>query len=217
VAVDRLIELMGTLLFLSLGGIVVLPSLVENSAAMLTVMAVMAGVILVIGVLLYTLATGDAPLSRLIGRAAQWIGWQKGVPNLVASLQAGERQASGILTDRLCGWYALGGLLQWSGFLAELWMIYAFMGTPLSVLRAADRGRGGPAGFPAAPARWPWGVGSQPDAGVDQPGRRSGGGRRGLWHHAGARPGGDLHRCGLALPWRPSSFRKKPLRPPCGD
>jgi CDP-diacylglycerol---glycerol-3-phosphate 3-phosphatidyltransferase len=131
VAVDRLIELMGTLLFLSFGGIVVLPPLVQNSAAMLTVVAVMAGVVLVIGILLYALATGGAPFSRLIGRAAQFVGWQKGVPNLVAFLQAGECQASGILTDRLCGWYALGGLLQWLGFLAELWMIYAFTGTSL--------------------------------------------------------------------------------------
>jgi glycosyltransferase 2 family protein len=133
VAVDRLIELMGTLLFLSLGGLAVLPSLVENSAALLSVVAVMAGVVLVIGILLYALATGGAPLSQLIRRAAQFVGWQKGVPNIVAFLQAGEHQASGILTDRLCGWYALGGLLQWLGFLAELWMIYAFMGTPLGV------------------------------------------------------------------------------------
>jgi hypothetical protein len=181
---------------------------------MLTVVAVMAGVVLIIGVLLYALATGGAPLSRLIGRAVQWIGWQKGVPTLVAFLQAGERQASGILTNRLCGWYALGGLLQWSGFLAELWIIYAFIGTPLSALCAADRGRGGPAGFPAAPARRPWGVGSQPDAGVDQPGRRSRGGRRGLWHHAGARPGGDLHRCGIGLALAAVVHAKTPVRPP---
>ena len=132
VVVDRMIELMGTLLFLSLCGFFVLPPLLENTTAMLTVMAVMTGVVLVIGVLIYALATGGAPLSRLIGRATRWIAWQKGVPNLVAFLQAGERQASGILTDRLFGWYAFGGLLQWSGFLSELWMIYAFMGTPLS-------------------------------------------------------------------------------------
>ena len=217
VAVDRLIELMGTLLFLSLGGAVVLPSLVENRATMLTVMAVMAGVILVIGVLLYTLAVGDAPLSRLIGRAAQFVGWQKGVPNLVASLQAGERQASGILTDRLCGWYALGGLLQWSGFLAELWMIYAFLGTPLGVyalLTVAVAARlafllplpGGLGALEASQMLALTSLGGDPAMAAAA---------------CGIMRVRDLvvisTGAGLALPWRPSSFRKKPLRPPCGD
>jgi uncharacterized membrane protein YbhN (UPF0104 family) len=62
----------------------------------------------------------------------KWIGWAEGAAGLVTFLQAGESQASGILTNRLWGWYALGGLLQWSGFLAELWLIYAFMGVPLN-------------------------------------------------------------------------------------
>jgi CDP-diacylglycerol--glycerol-3-phosphate 3-phosphatidyltransferase len=217
VAVDRLIELMGTLLFLSLGGAVVLPSLVENRAAMLTVMAVMAGVILVIGVLLYKLAVGDAPLSRLIGRAAQFVGWQKGVPNLVASLQAGERQASGILTDRLCGWYALGGLLQCSGFLAELWMIYAFLGTPLGVyalLTVAVAARlafllplpGGLGALEASQMLALTSLGGDPAAAAAA---------------CGIMRVRDLvvisSGAGMALPWPPSSFRKKPLRPPCGD
>jgi uncharacterized protein (TIRG00374 family) len=217
VAVDRLLELMGTLLFLSLGWAVVLPSLVENRAAMLTVMAVMAGVILVISVLLYTLAVGDAPLSRLIGRTAQFVGWWKGVPNLVASLEAGERQASGILTDRLCGWYALGGLLQWSGFLAELWMIYAFMGTPLGVyalLTVAVAARlafllplpGGLGALEASQMLALTSLGGDPAVAAAA---------------CGIMRVRDLvvitTGAGMALPWPPSSFRKKPLRPPCGD
>jgi len=214
VAVDRLIELMGTLLFLSLGGIIVLPSLVENSAAMLTVVAVMAGVVLVIGVLLYALGMGGAPLSRPIGRAAQWIGWQKGVPNLVAFLQAGERQASVILTDRLCGWYALGGLLQWSGFLAELWIIYAFMGTPLSayaLLTVAVAARlafllplpGGLGALEASQMLALTSLGGDPAAAAAA---------------CGIMRVRDLvvisTGAGLALRWRQSSHAKTPVRPP---
>jgi uncharacterized protein (TIRG00374 family) len=132
VAVDRLMELMGSLLFLSLGGSFVLPLLMADTTVILPVTAVMTGVVLVIGVLLYTIATGHAPLSWLSGRAVQWIGWQNGAASLVTFLQACERQVAGILTDRLLGWYAFGGLLQWLGFLAEIWMIYTFMGAPMN-------------------------------------------------------------------------------------
>jgi uncharacterized membrane protein YbhN (UPF0104 family) len=177
----------------------------------------MAGVVLVIGILLYALATGGAPLSRLIGRAAQFVGWWKGVPNLVASLEAGERQASGILTNRLCGWYALGGLLQWLGFLAELWMIYAFMGTPLGVyalLTVAVAARlafllplpGGLGALEASQMLALTSLGGDPAVAAAA---------------CGIMRVRDLvvisTGAGLALSWRPSSFRKKPLRPPCGD
>lgn len=133
VVVDRLIELMGTLLFLLMAGMFVLPALMTDTGALLTGMTVMIGVALAVGILLYTIARGRAPLTRMAGSAARWTGKPKRAANLVAFLQAGESQASGILTDRLCGWYAFGGLLQWSGFLAELWMIYAFMGAPLNI------------------------------------------------------------------------------------
>ena len=217
VAVDRLLELMGTLLFLSLGGAVVLPSLVENRAAMLTVMAVMAGVVLFIGILLYTLATGGAPFSRLIGRAAQLVGRRKGVQKLVTFLQTGERQASGILTDRLCGWYALGGLLQWSGFLAELWMIYAFMGTPLGVYALLTVAVAARLAF-LLPL--PGGLGAL-EASQMLALTSLGGDSAVAAAACGIMRVRDLvvitTGAGMALPWRPSSFRKKPLRPPCGD
>jgi len=217
VAVDRLLELMGTLLFLSLGGAVVLPSLVENRATMLTVMAVMAGVVLFIGILLYRLATGGAPFSRLIGRAAPFVGWRKGVRKLVSSLQEGERQASGILTDRLCGWYAWGGLLQWLGFLAELWLIYAFMGLPLgayALLTVAVAARlafllplpGGLGALEASQMLALTSLGGDPAMAAAA---------------CGIMRVRDLVvisiGAGVALPWRPSSFRKKPPRSPCGD
>ena len=132
VAVDRLMELMGSLLFLLLCGFLALPPVMADTSAMLPVTAIMTGVVLFIGVLLYTIATGRAPLSWLSGRAVRWIGWQNGAAGLVTYLRACEREVCGILTDRLFGWYAFGGLLQWTGFLAELWMIYAFMGAPMN-------------------------------------------------------------------------------------
>ena len=144
VAVDRLMELMGNLLFLSLCGFFVLPPLMEDSAAMLPVTAVMSAAVLVIGVLLFIIATGRAPLSWLSGLAVRCIGWQNGTAGLVSYLRACERQVSRILTDRLFGWYAFGSLLQWSVFLAELWMIYGFMGSPMNtsaLLTVAVAGR----------------------------------------------------------------------------
>jgi uncharacterized membrane protein YbhN (UPF0104 family) len=171
-------------------------------------------VVLVIGILLYALATGGAPLSRLIGRGAQFVGRQKGVPNLVAFLQAGEGRASGILTDRLCGWYALGGLLQWSGFLAELWMIYAFMGPPLGVyalLTVAVAARlafllplpGGLGALEASQMLALTSLGGDPAAAAAA---------------CGIMRVRDLvvisTGAGLALRWRQSSHAKTPVRPP---
>jgi uncharacterized protein (TIRG00374 family) len=133
VAVDRLVELMGNLLLLSLAGLLVLPSLLVKTKALLPLTAAMLGVAFAIGLLLYGLAAQNRPFSRLAQKAKAWRGRSNRVEGLIAFLQAGEREAAAILTDRLWGWYGLGGLLQWSGFLAELWVIYAFMGKPLSV------------------------------------------------------------------------------------
>jgi CDP-diacylglycerol---glycerol-3-phosphate 3-phosphatidyltransferase len=132
VVVDRLVELLGNLIFLSLAGLFVLPALLMETHALLPVTVALFGVVFFIVGLLYAVAVGGRPFSRLAGRAASWIGRAQRVEGLVAFLRAGESQAAGILTDRLWGWYALGGFFQWSGFLAELWLIYAFMGMPLS-------------------------------------------------------------------------------------
>ena len=133
VVVDRLVELLGNLIFLSLAGLFVLPALMAGTHALLPVAVALFGVVFFIGGLLYTVAAGGRPFSRLAGRAVSWIGRAQRTGRLVAFLRAGESEAAGILTDRLWGWYALGGLFQWSGFLAELWLIYAFMGMPLGL------------------------------------------------------------------------------------
>jgi uncharacterized protein (TIRG00374 family) len=133
VAVDRLVELMGNLLFLSLAGLLILPALLTETEAILPVTAAMLGVVLAIGLLLYGVAAHGRPFSRMAAKTMAWFGRSRRVEGLIAFLEAGEGQAAAILTNRLWGWYGLGGLLQWSGFLAELWVIYAFMGMPLSV------------------------------------------------------------------------------------
>jgi uncharacterized membrane protein YbhN (UPF0104 family) len=145
------------------------------------------------------------------------VGWQKGVKTLVTSLQEGERQASAILTNRLCGWYALGGLLQWLGFLAELWTIYAFMGTPLGVyalLTVAVAARlafllplpGGLGALEASQMLALTSLGGDPAIAAAA---------------CGIMRVRDLvvisTGAGMALPRLPSPFMKKPLRPPCGD
>jgi uncharacterized protein (TIRG00374 family) len=132
VAVDRLTELLGNLAFLALAGIFVLPDLRAKTDALLPVIAVLLGALLVVGVLLYAIASGGRPFSRLAGKVNFWLGRPQRTAGLVAFLQAGESHAASILTDRFWGWYALGGLFQWSGFLAEFWLIYAFMGMPLN-------------------------------------------------------------------------------------
>ena len=132
VVVDRLVELLGNLIFLSLAGLLVLPALLAKPHALLPALVALSGVALFIGSLLYSVAAGGRPFSRLAGQAASWIGRPPRIAGLIAFVRAGESQAAGILTHRLWGWYALGGLLQWAGFLAELWLIYAFMGAHLS-------------------------------------------------------------------------------------
>jgi len=133
VAVDRLVELMGNLLFLSLAGLFGLPALLPESDTLLPVTAAMLGAVLTIGVLLTILSDGGRPFSRIAGKAAAWVGRPKSLAGVVAFFQAGEEEAARILTDRFRGCYVLGGLLQWSGFLAELWLIYTFLGMTLSV------------------------------------------------------------------------------------
>lgn len=134
VAVDRLMELMGNMLFLALGGIFVLAPMLSDPTAVFPLTALLIGVVLAGGGLLWAVATGKAPLSRMTAGGRRWLGRPQASGGWIAFLRASEDQAAGILTDRLLGWYALGGLLQWFLFLAELWVIYAFMGWPMTAL-----------------------------------------------------------------------------------
>lgn len=132
VAVDRLAELMGNLLFLSLCGLFVLPPLMTDIPSLIAAATMMMLMVLAVGLLLRGVARGAAPLSRLAGWAVQWSRWTGRHADLVAFLQTGERRAAAILTDRLPGWYAGIGLVQWLAFLAELWLIYVFVGFAMS-------------------------------------------------------------------------------------
>jgi uncharacterized membrane protein YbhN (UPF0104 family) len=132
VVVDRLVELLGNLIFLALAGLLVLPVLLAKSDALLPVTAALLAAALFVGGVLYTMAAGGRPFSRLAGKAGPLIGRPQWIKGWVSFLQAGESRAAGILTDRLRGWYGVGVLLQWSGSLAELWLIYACMGMSLS-------------------------------------------------------------------------------------
>ena len=132
VAVDRLMELMGNLLFLAIGSSFVLAPLLSNPTAALPVTALLTGVVLVSSGLLWAVAAGRTPFSRLAAKGRRLIGRPEGAGGLVGFLQASEGQAAGILTDRFAGWYALGSLAQWALFLAEIWLIYTFVGWPLS-------------------------------------------------------------------------------------
>ena len=133
VAVDRLMELMGNLLFLAVAGLIMLPKLIGDTSALGPLMAMVIGTVLILFLWLHATATGLSPLSRLVAAVMRRIRWSPAEAGWLPFVQAGERQAAGILTKRLWGWYAFGGLLQWSGFLAELWLIYAFMGVVLNV------------------------------------------------------------------------------------
>lgn len=132
VGVDRLVELMGNLLFLSLAGALVLPALLAEKTALLPVIAAMVAAVLGIGLLFAAIGSGVAPISRMAARLSAWIGHPRALAGPIAFVEAGERRAAGILTERVWGWYALGGLLQWSGFLVELWLIYGFLGQGLN-------------------------------------------------------------------------------------
>lgn len=127
VAVDRLTELMGTLVFLAVCGVLLLPPLMNDTVALMASTGGMVLVFLACGLLLHGVARGRAPLSRLAARVS---GRRRlaAVNGLISSLEVGERRAATILTGGLAGWYGGIGLVQLLAFLTELWLIYAFLG-----------------------------------------------------------------------------------------
>jgi uncharacterized protein (TIRG00374 family) len=133
VTVDRLVELMGNLFLLSLASLLAMPALLTEKESLLPVLAILLGALFIIGLLLYSLAAHGRPFSRMAEKTTAWIGWAKQMRAFIAFLKSGEREVAAILTHRLWGWYALGGLLQWLGFLAELWLVYSFLEMPLRV------------------------------------------------------------------------------------
>ncbi|MGD8267890.1 MAG: lysylphosphatidylglycerol synthase transmembrane domain-containing protein [Desulfobacterales bacterium] len=132
VAVDRLIELVGNLMFLTLAGIYVLPTLPLDTAAVGPALVIMAGVGLTAGLLLGAVASGRKPLSRLAARGIRHARWSPKLTRLIEMVPATESLAAPVLTPRHLCWYALAGVVQWGAFLAELGIIYTFLGVSLS-------------------------------------------------------------------------------------
>ena len=133
VAVDRLIELAGNLLFLTIAGVYVLQTLAPDTAAVTPALAIMAGVGICAGLLLGAVALGRHPLSRLVAWGGRRTGCSPKLARLIDLVQASESRAAPILTPRHLRWYAMAGVGQWGAFLAELWLIYTFLGVTLSV------------------------------------------------------------------------------------
>jgi uncharacterized protein (TIRG00374 family) len=131
VTVDRLSELMGNFVFLSVCALFVLPPLLDGRAALITSTLLMGGAALAAGVLLFRIARGQAPLSRAAARMTRLVSPGGRWAGLAAFLQTGEQRAAAVLTGGLPGWYAAIGAVQWLAFLAELWLIYAFLGLAL--------------------------------------------------------------------------------------
>ena len=132
VAVDRLIELVGNLTFLTLAGIYVLPTVSSDAAAVRPALLTMAGLGLAAGLLLGAVASGRKPLSRLAVWGARRARWSPKLAGLIEMVPATESLAASVLAPRHIGWYALAGVVQWGAFLAELWIIYTFLGVTLS-------------------------------------------------------------------------------------
>ncbi|MDJ0876402.1 MAG: lysylphosphatidylglycerol synthase transmembrane domain-containing protein [Desulfobacterales bacterium] len=132
VAVDRLVELAGNLLFLSIAAIGVLRMLAPEAAAVKPALAITAGVGLGAALLLGAMALGCHPVSRLVAWGGRRTGWSRKLARLIDFVQASESRAAPILTPRHLRWYALAAAVQWGAFLAELGLIYAFLGVSLS-------------------------------------------------------------------------------------
>ncbi len=132
VAVDRLIELVGNLMFLTLAGIYVLPTLTTDATAVRSALLIVAGAGLAAGLLLAAVASGRNPLSRLATWGGRRLRWSPKLARLIEMVPATEALAAPVLTPRHLGWYALAGMIQWGAFLAELAMIYTFLGVSLS-------------------------------------------------------------------------------------
>ena len=133
VGVDRLTELMGNLVFLSICGVFILPPLIGARSALIWTALGTSAVVLAVGRLLYGIARGGAPLSRMAAWAARGPVLRGHPSRWIAFLQAGEQSAAAILTDRLAGWYGAIGAVQWMAFLAELWAIYHFLGFSMTL------------------------------------------------------------------------------------
>ena len=132
VGVDRLIELAGNLLFLAIAAIYVLPTLDAAAAALRLALAIMFGGVLATGLLLGAVASGRNPLSRLAAWGAGRTRWSRKQVRWIDVMQAGEKQAAAVLTLHHLAYYALMAVVQWAAFLAELWLIYTFLGVSLS-------------------------------------------------------------------------------------
>ncbi len=132
VAVDRLVELAGNLLFLSIAGIGVLRTLAPEAAAVKPALTIMAGVGLGTALLLGAMAVGCHPISRLVAWGGRRTGWSRKLARLIDFVQASESRAAPILTARHLRCYTLAAAVQWGAFLAELGLIYAFLGVTLS-------------------------------------------------------------------------------------
>lgn len=132
VAVDRLVELAGNLLFLSIAGFYVLRTLAPDAAAVKPALVILAAVGSGTALLLVATASGRHPVSRLIAWGGRRTGWSRRLARLIDLLQASESRAAPILTARHMGWYALAAVVQWGAFLAELALIYTFLGVSLS-------------------------------------------------------------------------------------
>ncbi len=132
VAVDRLVELAGNLLFLSIAGIYVLRTLAPETATVKPALVVMAGVGLGAALLLGAMASGRHPISRLVAWGGRRTGWSHKLARLIDFVQASESRATPILTARHLKYYTLAAVVHWGAFLAELGLIYFFLGVTLS-------------------------------------------------------------------------------------
>ncbi len=132
VAVDRLVELAGNLLFLSIAAISVLPTLAPEAAAVNPALAITVGLGLGAALLLGAMALGHHPLSRLVAWGGRRTGFSRQLARLIGFVRASESRAAPILTARHLRFYALAAAVQWGAFLAELGLIYAFLGVTLS-------------------------------------------------------------------------------------
>ncbi|MDJ0990436.1 MAG: lysylphosphatidylglycerol synthase transmembrane domain-containing protein [Desulfobacterales bacterium] len=132
VAVDRLVELAGNLLFLSIAAIYVLRTLAPEAATVKPALTITVGVGLGTALLLGAMASGRYPISRLVAWWGRRTGWSRQLARLIDFVQASESRATPILTARHLGCYTLAAMVQWGAFLAELGLIYAFLGVTLS-------------------------------------------------------------------------------------
>ena len=137
VVVDRLLELIASMSFLLLAGIVLLYGHDFNGFPQIRILAPIGLLGVAVAALCRVLASGRTPLTWMARLGTERLGLQGRAISALQLLERGEKQAASILnaSARVLWLYGACAGIQWVLMLGEFWFIYYVLGVPLSPLQ----------------------------------------------------------------------------------